>query len=85
MKTLTVEVTEEEYKKLVLLQRADVELSHHTVERYLGLTLSAGGRIRWGALQFEEFVDLDKYLSVPPKAPHRDRDRAAWRNGSAQR
>lgn len=54
MRTVTVEVEESEFEKLRALWAADVDLSHLTAERYLGLTLALGGRIRAGALQLGE-------------------------------
>lgn len=88
MRLLKVEVTEDEYISLVALRAADVESAAYTVERFLGLLLSLGGRVREASLQVGQgssfaFPSQGGGPSAAARASHRDRDRAGWRNGAA--
>lgn len=84
MRTITVEVTAEEYENLVALRAADDESLNYTVERYLGRVLSSGARIRSGALQLDIVSwKSERTPSAQGRASHRDRDRAGWWNGRA--
>lgn len=90
MHTLSVEVTDDEYRQLVALHRVDVEQAQHTVERYLGRVLHIGSISRGmaihlqGGMGFGSLVLEDSgNLSASTKVPHRGRDRAGWRNGAA--